>query len=347
MELQVHATSGPASRQYPVLQDLIAAGTDVLRLNLSHCDAAQLPALVQKIRRAGQSVGRPVAVGADLRGRKLRLGTFPGGSVYLRAGQPFTLVPVGANSEGPGTVEEATVNYLALPQAVKPGTLILLDDGALRLRVQRVEMGKVQCTVEVSGPLPQRSGVNLPGQVISAPALTGKDLNDLDALARLGPAPAGVDLVYLSYVETEEDVRLLRQELAARGLNLPVVAKIERVAALSHLYSIAAEADSICLARGDLGVEIPLPELPYAQREALVAAQRSGKPFLLAGEVLHSLKERQTPFRGELADVVVAVEQGVSGFILSDETAVGVNPANAVRTLRQLIARAHRYGRVS
>jgi pyruvate kinase len=342
MALQIHATLGPSSWQYQALQGLITAGTDVFRINLSHYDVTQLPGLILSIRRAGQDVGCPVAVGTDLRGRKLRLGTFPGGSVYLRTGQQFTLVPVGANSEGPGTVEEATVNCPALPRVVRPGTSILLDDGALRLLVQRVEMGKVQCTVEVGGPLPQRSGVNLPGHTILSPALTGKDLNDLDALARLGPAPAGVDLVYLSYVETKDDLRLLRQELAARELKLPVVAKIERAAALGHLYSIAAEADVVCLARGDLGVEIPLPELPYAQREALVAAQRSGKPFLLAGEVLHSLTERQTPFRGELTDVVVAVEQGVSGFILSDETAVGVDPVNAVQTLRQLITRARR-----
>jgi pyruvate kinase len=339
---QIHATLGPASSQYTLLEDLVTAGTDVFRVNLSHYDAARLPGLIQKIRRAGQAVGRPITVGADLRGRKLRLGTFPGESVYLRAGQSFTLVPVGPSSEGPGTVKEATVNYPALPRTAKPGISILLDDGALRLRVERVEMGRVQCTVEVGGPLPQRSGVNLPGHAISSPALTTKDLKDLDTLAHLGPTPAGVDLVYLSYVETEDDVSLLRQELAARELNLPVVAKIERAAALARLYSITAQADSICLARGDLGVEIPLPELPYAQREALVAAQRSGKPFLLAGEVLYSLTERQIPFRGELTDVIVAVEQGVSGFILSDETAVGVNPVNAVQTLRRLITRARR-----
>jgi pyruvate kinase len=251
-------------------------------------------------------------------------------------------VPVGPDGEGPGTTAEATVNYPALPRVVKPGTSILLDDGALRLRVQRVEMEKVRCTVEVGGPLPQRSGANLPGHIISSPALTGKDSNDLDALARLGSPPAGVDLVYLSYVETEDDLRILRQELAARELNLPVVAKIERAAALEHLHGITAEADSICLARGDLGVEIALPELPYVQREALVVARGSGKPFLLAGEVMHSLTEREIPFRGELTDVVVAVEQGVSGFILSDETAVGVNPVNAVQTLCRLITRAQK-----
>lgn len=336
MALQIHATLGPASWQYETIRELLAAGTDVFRVNLSHHDAAKLPGLIQDIRRAGSSA----AVGVDLRGRKLRLGTFPGGSVSLRAGQLFSLVPVGSGEEGPGTAEEATVNYPDMLRDVGPGAHVLLDDGALCLRVQQVEAGRVCCEVEIGGPLPQRSGVNLPGQAITSPALTAKDLGDLDELARLGAPPAGVDLVYLSYVETAEDLRRLRREMAARGLDLPIVAKVERAAALDHLPEIAAEADCICLARGDLGVEIPLPELPYVQREALAKTRSAGKPFLLAGEVLHSLTERHIPFRGELADVVVAVEQGADGFILSDETAVGISPANAVRTLRRLSARA-------
>ena len=180
--------------------------------------------------------------------------------------------------------------------------------------------------------MPERSGLNVPAVPLALPALTAKDMRDLDVISRLP-----VDFVYLSYVESDVDIIRLREALAARGRDLPIVAKVERQIAVQRLPEIAAAADAICLARGDLGVEVPLADIPFVQRTAVTQTHAAGKPFILAGEVLYAMIGRQIPARAELTDVAMAVEQGVDGFILSDETAVGIAPAVAVHTLQSLI----------
>jgi pyruvate kinase len=219
-----------------------------------------------------------------------------------------------------------------LAGAVPAGADILLDDGAIRLRAMGIYDNRIVCRILVGGALPERSGLNVPAVPLTLPSLTAKDLADLDVITQLP-----VDFVYLSYVESEADVIRLHAALAERGCDLPVVAKVERQVAVAHLAEIAAAADAICLARGDLGVEVPLADIPFVQRAAVAQTHAAGKPFILAGEVLYAMIGRQIPARAELTDVAAAIEQGVDGFILSDETTIGVAPAVAVRTLHGLI----------
>ena len=358
--MQIHATIGPASLkgekpgkgdepggEGDILEKLVGAGATALRINMSHATHEALGDIVGRARRTVPGI----PVGVDLRSRKLRLGALPGGSVTLLKGGIFTLLPVEDESQelknpGPGhaaypapnmTSNRAEVNYPAMPRVVVPGQEILLDDGAVSLivvKVGRDDAGRdcVVCEVARGGVVPQRSGVNLPGHQTGMPALTAKDRADLDAAAALR-----ADFVYLSFVETAEDIKLLRDALGRRGMDVPIIAKVERAVALENLGEISRAADSICIARGDLGVEVPFARIPAVQRQIVKAAKDAKTPVLLAGEVLFSLVTRLVPFRAELTDVINALEQGVDGFVLSDETAVGVDPANAVSTLKMLV----------
>ena len=202
------------------------AGSDACRINLSHTRTAELPELFARVRRAASAAGLPLRTGADLRGRKLRIGPLLTGAIHLDAGQPFNLIPVASDVEAPGGVQRASVNCPTLGHIVAPGDPILLDDGAIGLRVEHASADQVRCVVEVGGELPGRSGFNLPTRRLSLPALTAKDEADLDALARVQP-----DFVYLSYVEVAEDVLELRHLLARRKLTIPIIAKIERARA--------------------------------------------------------------------------------------------------------------------
>ena len=339
MKAQIHFTLGPALLGNPSeLEQVIIAGSDACRINLSHTHVAELPELFSQVLRAALATRRSVRTGADLRGRKLRIGPLPTGTIQLCSGQSFDLIPVASDQEAPGGTKRASVNCPTLGEIVAPGDPVLLDDGAISLRVEHATTNQVRCLVEVGGELPERSGFNLPTRRLRLPALTAKDETDLDALAHLQP-----DFVYLSYVETAEDIFELRQSLTHRNLKIPIVAKIERAVALDHVEEIAAVSDALCLARGDLGVEVALARLPYVQRQVVSAARQSQTPVLLAGEVLLTLVGRNVPSRAEATDVFVATEQGVAGFVLSDETAVGHNPAGAVRWLRRMTDEAASY----
>ncbi|MFH1808028.1 MAG: pyruvate kinase [Pseudomonadota bacterium] len=329
--LEFHATLGPAAASGQARHALLCAGTTALRVNLSHAPGEQAAALLGELRGQARAQGFAVALGADLRGRKLRTGTLQHGQVLLQAGQDFELCPLPVDEEGVGDGARATVNCPQLGALVRPGTRILLDDGALELQVVDAAPARVRCVVLTGGPLLERVGVNLPGTALTLPALTPRDLADLDALRAQPP-----DHLYLSFVERAEDLVLLRRELDARGMNCRLIAKIERAAALQELPAIAAEADALCLARGDLGVEIGLARVPRAQRLVATAAQHAHTPWLLAGEVLLTTLHRPQPSRAELTDLQTALDQQVSGFVLSDETAVGPDPASAVRWLASL-----------
>ncbi|NOZ26634.1 MAG: hypothetical protein GXP39_01090 [Chloroflexi bacterium] len=335
MNPEIHFTLGPTSWPPTTLRAVLEAGAHTCRVNLSHMQPDQLEAWFAHVRGVAAEIGKSIRIGADVRGRKLRIGPLPDGRITLTVGQTFTLIPVGTSEEAPGGDGHASVNCPALGEIARPGDLILLDDGALRLRVKAAQNGSVECIVEIGGSLPERSGVNLPGRRITLPSLTAKDRQDLDALAPLRP-----DCVYLSYVETAADIALLRHELAQRGLHVPIIAKIERAVALAHIEEIAAAADALCLARGDLGVEVPLPQIPRVQRQVAQAAREAQTPVLLAGEVLYSMIDRHIPYRAEVTDVAVALEQGYAGFILSDETAMGCDPPGAVRWIQRIASAA-------
>jgi pyruvate kinase len=329
----LHITLGPALGDDGLLVEALAAGATACRINLSHCRADDLGSVFGRLRTAFLTCGLELPIGADLRGRKLRIGALPGGAIELAVGSLFRLHPIAVDEEGPGSRDSASVNYPLLGAAARPGDAIALDDGLVRLRVERATADEVGCRVEQGGLLPERSGLAIPGRAIALPALTAKDLVDLDALSRLRP-----DFVYFSYCETAADIELLRTELARRGLVVPIVAKIERAVALDHLAELVVAADAICLARGDLGVELPLTGLLAAQRRVMAEARAASKPVLLAGEVLYSMVScRSRPTRAEVTDVLVALEQGAAGFVLSDETAVGRWPVAAVSWLRAFI----------
>lgn len=332
----LHLTLGPSLADDSVLAATVAAGATACRINLSHCLVDDLAGSFGRIRAAYGKCGTELPIGADLRGRKLRIGALPGGAIEIAAGSVLRLLPVAVDAERLGSGDSASVNYPGLGTAVLPDDAILLDDGMLRLRVESATADEVRCLVEQGGQLPERSGLAIPGRPTALPALTEKDLVDLDALALVRP-----DFVYLSYCETAADIELLRAELAHRDLAIPIIAKIERAVALDHIAELVAAADGICLARGDLGVELPLVELPAAQRLVMAAARSAGKPALLAGEVLYSMvNNRARPTRAEVTDVMVALEQGAGGFVLSDETAVGRWPVASVSWLRSFIASA-------
>ena len=317
MSIKIHATLGPACATDAALRELLLAGTDVLRLNLSHMHVHELPETVQRIRAASHDVRRAVEIACDVRGRKLRLGPFQTDQIVLREGQTFCLHAVAEGNEQPGDETEAWVNDPLLASRVREGTCILIDDGAIRLVVRDSDRHRIVCTVVIGGPVPARSGLNAPGMPSNLPPLGGKDVADLDEISGLD-----VDAVYLSYVETAKDIVVLRDALRQRRKPIPIVAKIERRVALDNIDAIAAAADAICLARGDLGVEVPLYDIPFVQERVLAATHNAGKQFILAGEVLYSLVTRQIPARAELTDVATALRQGVGGFILSDETAM-------------------------
>ncbi|KJR40939.1 pyruvate kinase [Candidatus Magnetoovum chiemensis] len=324
--MQIHATVGPTSRNAENLKALLSENVHAVRINMSHADLADLPVLVGEIK----EINPAVLIGADIRGRKLRIGTFKEGEILLQSGDRFSLIPVKEELEG--NVKYASVNYPTLCSSAAKGLKILLDDGAISLITQEVLKDEVLCVVENGGVLPQRSGLNIPGHFYNIRGVSDKDLNDLDHISK-----CAFDLLYLSFVERSDDIVLLRAEQNKRAMSLPIIAKIELSTSVDNIADILTEADGICIARGDLGVETPLAKLPDIQSKIVRASKQAGKPVYLAGEVLFSLINRHTPFRAEVTDVITALKQGVDGFILSDETAKGINPANAVNVLDRLI----------
>jgi len=327
---RIYITLGPVSSRGERLQALLHSGIHGVRINMSHANQDELPSLLQTIRYLAPGV----KIAADLRGRKLRIGPLPDGAINLKVGERITLVPT--QEEIMGSEHLVSVNYPDLADKLEKGkTMIFMDDGALALRVTDIAAEAVVCTVERGGTLPERSGVNLPGQQLKLAALTDKDYRDLDFLSTYCP-----DEIYLSFTETRDDLELLRHALKTRYMEAKITAKIETLVAVQHLRELIEAADTLCIARGDLGVEIPYYRMPFTQRALIKAAKDAGKPVLLAGELMYSLVTRPTPYRAELTDIITAIDQGVSGFILSDETAIGTDPLNAVEVLQSLIREA-------
>lgn len=326
--MQIHATLGPASLNETTITELYSAGVNVFRLNMSHQNRDQLSDVVKKVRRLTPEI----KIGTDIKGRKLRIGTLPGREVLLRKGDNIQLVPVDSDKEFFGESKRFSINYPSMADSLSQETTVLLDDGALTLIVKSVSSKAIECEVVKGGLLPERSGVNIPGHATNLPPLTDKDIADIEVISELSP-----DFVYFSFVERAEDIKTLRRALSINNLDIPIISKIELLYALHNLDEIVIASDMLCLARGDLGTEIPLQEIPFVQREVVQTAVKHQKPILMAGEVLYSMVNRHIPLRAELTDVVTAVEQGVDGFILSDETAVGVSPVDAVKHLCLLI----------
>ena len=324
---KIVCTIGPASRSGSVLRRLIAAGMDVARLNFSHGTHEEHLAVLKRVRRLSERTGQPVAVLQDLSGAKIRLGEIENGECAVERNGRLILTTRKIVGDG----KRISVNHRRLPQKVKRGDPILINDGAVRLRVVEVERHEILCKVLVGGTLGSRKGVNLPKTALGLPALTTKDRRDL----RFGIAH-DVDFVALSFVRTASDVKRLRKMISAAGKNIPIITKIESRFALDNLEGIVKEADGVMVARGDLGVETDLESVPLAQKRIIRLCNRMGKPVITATQMLESMVMNPTPTRAEVTDVANAILDGTDAVMLSGETAVGKHALKAVQIMSRI-----------
>jgi pyruvate kinase len=313
---------------------LIEAGVDVFRLNFSHGTKESHAVTYGRVRSAAESKHQPTAVLADLSGPKIRVGDFPGGSILLEKGQKMT-VTTRAVAGGGSLIP---THYEALARDVKQEDRILLDDGALVLRVLRVEGTEVFCEVEVGGELTSRKGMNLPGVALSTPSLTEKDRKD--ARFALG---LGVDFLALSFVRRAADVEELKSLVAETGARVSIIAKIERPEALEDIDAILDAADGIMVARGDLGVEMPPQKVPLIQIQLTDRARAKAKPVIVATQMLESMVEKPRPTRAEVSDVALAVRSGADAVMLSAESATGKYPVEAVEMMDTIARETEAY----
>ncbi|TFG54709.1 MAG: pyruvate kinase, partial [Candidatus Aminicenantes bacterium] len=309
---KIVCTIGPASRSPRILKKLIQAGMNVARLNFSHGTHSEHLIVLRLIRGLSRELDRPVAVLQDLAGPKIRVGKIAAGTISLKPGALFTLT----SRRVPGGTGQVSISYPHLPAEVRPGDALLLSDGALELVVLKTSTRDIVCRVVVGGPLVSHKGINLPSRSIKAPSLTRKDKVDLAFGIR-----HGVDYVALSFVRGAGDIAAARRFIQKRGADIPLVAKIEKHEALDHIDEIISAADAVMVARGDLGVETPLENIPQVQKMLIQKANRSGKPVITATQMLRSMVDGPRPTRAEVTDVANAVLDGTDAVMLSEETA--------------------------
>ncbi len=330
---KIVCTLGPATSGPEQITALVAAGLDVARLNMSHGDHDTHGAAYGAVRAACDASGRSVGVLVDLQGPKIRLGRFAAGPVTLAAGQEFTIT----GEDVPGDQGEVSVSYPGLAGDVQPGTRLLVDDGRVVLDVTGVQGARVRTRVLVGGQVSDHKGLNLPGIRVSVPALTGKDADDLRWALALR-----ADMIALSFVQGPEDAEPARTIMDETGVRLPLIAKIEKPQAVAALDEVVAAFDGIMVARGDLGVEFPLEQVPLVQKRAIRLARQAAKPVIVATQMLESMVAAPRPTRAEASDVANAVLDGADALMLSAETSVGAYPVDAVATMARIIAAAER-----
>jgi pyruvate kinase len=335
---KIVATIGPASREPDVLRRMVEAGMDVARLNFAHGTPDQHAETVERIRAAAQAVGREVAVLQDVPGPKLRLGPIKGDVALLAAGSDVTLVPGEDEQAGDSRLPVAWPGFADLVEA---GQVVYLADGAIRLRVQEVAGEEVRTRVEVGGSLASRQGINLPNVTVSLPAVSGDDLELIDAGVAMG-----VDFIALSFVRRREDLEPVRRHLGEH--QVPLIAKIEKPLAATNADEIIDDADGVMVARGDLGIELPIEQVPLVQKRILHIAGRKLTPSITATQMLESMVQSTRPTRAEVADVANAIFDGTDAVMLSQETAVGHYPVEAVAMMASIAIATERqlpYGR--
>ncbi|MGE5125207.1 MAG: pyruvate kinase [Betaproteobacteria bacterium] len=333
---KIVATVGPASRGPQMLERLAKAGVNVFRLNFSHGSHEQHLEVVRSAREIAQRLELPLALLQDLSGPKIRTGTVAGDAVELVRGARLTIT---TDLAVEGTPERISTTYAELPQDVKPGDQILLDDGKLELRVLGASGSTVECEVVDGGTLRSHKGMNLPGVELSTPAITAKDREDLEFGIR-----AGVDYVAMSFVRRAADVLQARELVRSLGAETPLVAKIEKPQALENLAAILEAADGVMVARGDLGVELGTEDVPIAQKRIIAAANAAGKVVITATQMLESMIESPRPTRAEASDVANAILDGTDAVMLSGESAVGRYPVEAVETMARIAVYTEEHG---
>ncbi len=324
---KIVATLGPAASDEPAIRALFERGVDVFRLNFSHGTQHDHARRLETIRRLEKQFGRPIGVLLDLQGPKLRLGTFEGGRAQLEAGARLRLDMDRASGNG----RRAPLPHPEIFAALQEGTELLLDDGKLRLRVERHGTDFADTTVLVGGPISDRKGVNVPSVLLPISPLTPKDRDDLDVGLAMG-----VDWVALSFVQRPEDIDEARGIIGTRAA---IMAKLEKPAAIEHLDAIVERCDGIMVARGDLGVELPPERVPELQRQIVRACRLRGKPVVVATQMLESMIAAPVPTRAEVSDVATAVYDGVDAVMLSAESASGKYPLEAVAMMDRIVAR--------
>ena len=323
---KIVATIGPASRSPEVIKQLLLAGMNVARLNFSHGNYADHAEQIRQLRAVSDELDLPLTLLQDLQGPKIRVGQLPADGIELQPGDTLTLVP--ATEEQPGTV---TIDYPYLAEEAAIGTQILLDDGLLELKVTAIRDNTVQCTVVIGGILKSRKGVNLPSLNLRLPSMTQKDKEDL----AFG-VEQGVDMISLSFVRTSKDVQGLKALLAAKGADIPVVAKLEKPQAIDNLEAIVNECDAVMVARGDLGVEMKPEKVPLIQKRIIRLCNQKGIPVITATQMLDSMTHSPRPTRAEASDVANAIIDGTDAVMLSGESAVGNYPVEAVKMLARI-----------
>jgi pyruvate kinase len=333
---KIVATIGPASSSPETITRLLDAGMDVARLNFSHGTYAEHAARITLLRERAAAAGRPLAILQDLQGPKIRTGSLVDRKpVQLHPGSRLTIT----TRTVAGTAARVSTTYAALPRDISSGDRLLVSDGLIELRVLGTQDEEVETEVVFGGELREHQGINLPGVDVSSPALTRKDIEDL----RFGLAN-DVDYVALSFVRRAADVQRAKQEIAAAGKSVPVVAKIEKPEALSELPAILNSADAIMVARGDLGVEMPAEHVPVVQKQLIRACQTAGVPVITATQMLDSMIRNPRPTRAEASDVANAIIDGTDAVMLSGETAAGGFPIEAVHMMAQIAETAEATG---
>lgn len=331
---KIVATLGPACSDPDVLQRMLAAGVDVVRLNFSHGAAADHIARAQLVRETAQRLGREVAIMADLQGPKIRVGKFAAGKVELTPGQTFVL-------DAECELGDATcvgLDYKELPQDVSPGAVLLLNDGLIRLNVESVDGPRIVTKVILGGTLSNNKGINRMGGGLTAPALTAKDMEDMKAAAMLE-----ADYLAVSFPKNKEDMYMARQLLRAAGGRALVIAKIERAEAITYLEEIIEASDGIMVARGDLAVEVGNASVPGLQKRMIRLARERNKLTITATQMMESMILAPVPTRAEVSDVANAVLDGTDAVMLSAETAAGKYPVETVETMAQICVEAEKY----
>jgi len=326
---KIVCTTGPASESREILEYMIRRGMDVARLNFSHGDFPGHKSSIDNIRAAASAVGQRIAIMADLPGPKMRIGQFAEEPTELKPGDAFTLT----TEEVLGDQNRVSVSFSRLPQVVEPGDRLFINDGLVELRVVATDGNDVRCEVKVGGELLSRKGLNLPGINLGMSAFTERDHACLKFAAK-----QGIDAVSLSFVETGADIVAVRNAAEAVGYDPFIIAKIERAGALDHMDEILQAADGIMIARGDLGVEIPIAQIAIVQKRLMDQANKLGKPVITATQMLESMTHNRRPTRAEATDVANAVLDGTDCLMLSGESAMGKYPIDAVAMLADIAA---------
>ncbi len=325
---KIVCTLGPAVDGPDRIRELVAAGMDVARLNFSHGDHAEHQQRHNWVREAAAAMERPVGILADLQGPKIRLGRFAAGPVIWANGETVVIT----SDDVDGDHDRVSVTYKRLPEEVHPGDRLLIDDGKVAVQVVATDGKDITCLVTEGGPVSNNKGVSLPNVAVSVPALSEKDAEDLRFALHLG-----VDMVALSFVRSAEDVKLVHEIMGQVGRRVPVIAKIEKPEAVAGLEAIVHAFDGLMVARGDLGVELPLEQVPLVQKRAVQLCREQAKPVIVATQMLDSMIENARPTRAEASDVANAVLDGADALMLSGETSIGKYPIITVQTMSRII----------